>query len=127
MKRILLLPALLLTRFICPADPVTGMLPDDTLVQIRFDQKLGNPISADLRFRDETGKSVKLGKYFAGRPVILVLGYYRCPMLCSLTLNGLIEALQDLRMDVGKQFDIINVSINPGETPRWPPPRRTPA
>jgi protein SCO1 len=117
MKRILLLLTFLLTRLICAADIVTGTLPDETLVQIRFDQKLSNQISADLTFRDETGKSVKIGDYFAGRPVILVLGYYQCPMLCSLTLNSLIEAMQDLKMDVGKQFDVINVSIDPKEMP----------
>jgi protein SCO1/2 len=117
MKTISLMFLLLIAPFICGAQPATGALSDETLMQIKFDQKLGNQVSMDLPFRDEHGNQIKLGQCFADRPVILVLGYYRCPMLCSLTLNGLIEAMQDLRMDVGRQFDIINVSIDPNETP----------
>jgi protein SCO1/2 len=71
----------------------------------------------DLRCHDEQGKSVQLGDYFGTKPVILILGYYGCPMLCNLVLNGTIECLQHLKSDVGKEFDIINVSIDPRETP----------
>lgn len=87
-----------------------------TLRTIRFDQKLGSQVSLDLPFRDETGATVKLGDYFGRKPVILVPGYYGCPMLCTLVLNGLIEALQDLRASVGDQFEVINFSIDPSET-----------
>ena len=48
----------------------------------------------DLEFPDEDGGTVRLGHYFTGdRPVILTLGYYRCPMLCTLVLNGLVDGL----------------------------------
>ncbi len=95
-----------------------AQLTDNQLLQIRFDQRISNQIPRDLVFRDETGNAVKLAELFHGRPVILVLGYYECPMLCTITLNGLIEAMQDLKMDVGRNFDIINVSIDPKETPK---------
>ena len=99
------------------AQSVPSQLSDDALVQIKFDQKPDNQVSPDLEFRDENGKSVRLGDYFGQRPVILVLGYYECPMLCSLVLNGAIEAMQDLKLDAGKDFEVVNVSIDPRETP----------
>jgi protein SCO1/2 len=92
-------------------------LSDEALSRIDFDQKLQQPVAPDLKFRDETGKSVKLGDFMGKRPVILVLGYYGCPMLCTLVLNGLVESLQDIRLNPGKDFEVINVSINPQETP----------
>jgi len=92
-------------------------IPEATLRTIRFDQKIGSRVSADLVFRDESGAPVKLGDFLGRKPVILVPGYYGCPMLCTLVLNGLIETLQDLRMNVGDQFEVVNFSINPAETP----------
>ncbi len=99
------------------AEQPASSLSDDALLQIKFDQKLNNSISLDAQFRDENGNAVQLGNYFGKRPVILVLGYYECPMLCSLVLNGLIEAMQDLKLDAGKEFEVVNVSIDPRETP----------
>ena len=37
-------------------------------------------------------------------------------MLCTLINDGLIESLQELRFDVGRDFNVINVSIDPNET-----------
>jgi len=88
-----------------------------SLSRVRFEQKLNAQVSLDLPFRDEAGRAVKLGDYFQNKPVILVLGYYECPMLCTLTLNGMIESLEDIKWNVGNQFDIISVSINPQEGP----------
>ena len=92
-------------------------LSDDELSQIRFEQKPGTMISSNLVFRDETGKAVRLGDYFGKRPIVLVAGYYGCPMLCSLVLNGAIDGFRGLKRDVGDGFDVIFVSIDPAETP----------
>jgi protein SCO1/2 len=96
-----------------PSDTLT----DSRLAEIKFDQKLNNTISLNLHFRDENNKDVRLGDYFSKKPVILVLGYYGCPMLCTMVLNGMVEGLQDLRWSIGKEYDVINVSIDPHETP----------
>jgi protein SCO1 len=58
----------------------------------------------------------RLADHFGKQPTILVLGYYRCPMLCSLMNDGLIHALQELPLNVGRDFQIIDVSIDPSET-----------
>jgi protein SCO1/2 len=113
MKPLAFLFVLLLIRPVCRGDTVS----ETTLRTIRFDQRLNSQVSLDLPFRDETGAAVKLGDYFGSKPVILVPGYYECPMLCTLVLNGLIETLQDLKMNAGDQFEVINFSIDPAETP----------
>jgi protein SCO1/2 len=92
-------------------------LTETQLLDIRFDQKLGGQVSLDLPFHDETGKTVTLGDYFGKKPVILVLGYYQCPMLCTLTFNGMVEGLNDMKWSIGDEFNVVNVSINPNETP----------
>src|SRR5208283_4848571 len=74
-------------------------------------------IPADLMFRDETGKAVRLGDYFGRKPLILNLVYYQCPMLCGEVLIGLESALRVLKFDVGNQFDVLTVSFDPKDTP----------
>lgn len=83
---------------------------------IRFDQELDNQIPLDLNFRDETGQTVRLGDYFKGKPVILALVYYDCPMLCNQVLNGLTHSLKALSFNAGKEFEVIVVSFNPRES-----------
>ena len=77
-------------------------------------QKLDTRIPLDLQFRDENGKVVRLEKYFNnGRPVLLNFVYFRCPMLCPMVLEGTTTALTHLKFDIGKEFDVITVSIDP--------------
>ncbi len=71
----------------------------------------------DVELRDEQGRSVRLGQYFGKKPVVLTLVYYECPMLCTLTLNGLAGALRTLSFDAGKEFEIVTVSFEPKDTP----------
>jgi protein SCO1/2 len=90
---------------------------DDPLEGVVFDQQLGAQLPLELPFVDETGKAVQLGDYFGEQPVIVALGYYECPMLCSLVRDGMVKALTDVRLDIGKDFQVVNVSIDPTETP----------
>ena len=85
------------------------------LAKIGIDQRLNQQVPLDLRFTDETGREVALGEFFGRRPVILALVYYECPMLCTQVLNGLVSALGTLKFDVGREFDVVAVSINPRE------------
>jgi len=78
---------------------------------------LGSEVPLDLQFRDETGKMVRLGDFFGQKPVVLSLVYYECPMLCTLVLNGMLTSFKVLKFDVGKEFEVVTVSISPTETP----------
>jgi protein SCO1/2 len=88
------------------------------LQQVGYDQRLGEQVPLDLAFRDEAGRPVRLGSYFGKKPAILVLAYYECPMLCGMVLSGVTGSLKALSFDAGKEFDVIVVSIDPGETPQ---------
>src|SRR5256885_16404943 len=61
---------------------------------VGIDQRLDQPPPLDLSFRDETGRVVRLGDFFAAQPVVLTLAYYHCPMLCPLALASLVRSLR---------------------------------
>lgn len=98
-----------------PGDPAKAK--PGLLQKVGIDQRLNAQVPLDLMFTDETGRDVRLGEYFGKRPVVLALVYYECPMLCTEVLNGAVSALSVLTFDVGKEYDVIFVSINPKEGP----------
>jgi protein SCO1/2 len=87
------------------------------LREIGFDQNLGASLPLNLTFRDESGASVTLGDYFGKKPVVLNLVYFDCPMLCTVTLNGMASALNQISFDVGKEFEVVTISFDPKEGP----------
>lgn len=88
------------------------------LKKVAISQKLNSQVPLNLQFRDETGKTVTLGDYLNGkRPAILALVYYRCKMLCPEEIDGLVGALEMVKFNPGKDFNLIFVSIDPTETP----------
>ncbi|MGH8797707.1 MAG: SCO family protein [Caldimonas sp.] len=91
--------------------------PPPALPQTAITQHLDAALPLDLRFVDAAGRKVRLAHYFADRrPVVLVLGYYRCPNLCGLTMHGVLEALDATGL-ARRDYRIVGVSIDPHETP----------
>ncbi|MFN8643733.1 MAG: SCO family protein [Candidatus Binatia bacterium] len=84
---------------------------------VGIEQRLNQPVPLDLTFRNEAGAPVTLRSLMRGKPVILSLAYYQCPMLCTLVLNGLTAAMKALPFTAGNEFDVITVSFNPKDTP----------
>jgi protein SCO1 len=75
-------------------------------------------VPLDVEFQDEEGRTVRLGDYFKSqRPVLLALVYYRCPMLCNRTLNGVTEAVKHIALTPGRDFEIVTISFDPREGP----------
>ena len=75
-------------------------------------------VPLDLQFSDESGQAVKLGDYFhPNRPVLLIMVYFGCPKLCSLSLNGVTKAVRKIDLQPGREFEIVTVSFNPKEGP----------
>jgi protein SCO1/2 len=105
-----------MTALLTPAGPAAAELSPNDLKRITYDQHIGQPISPGLAFQDSSGRRVALGDLFNFKPTLLVLGYYHCPMLCTLINDGMIEALQELHFNVGRDFNVINLSIDPHET-----------
>ena len=88
------------------------------LENVGIDQLLGQQVPLDLKFRNEAGQSVQLRDYFkSGRPVIVNLVYYQCPMLCGEVLQGLSAAVKVLKFTPGKEYEVVTVSIDPREGP----------
>jgi protein SCO1/2 len=94
-----------------------GVRPE-LLKEVGIDQKLNSSIPLDLVFRDEAGNAVKLSQFFGQGPVVLSLVYYDCPMLCTQVLKALDRSFKDVPMDIGKDFGVVTVSIDPSETPK---------
>ena len=104
------------------AQPPVGPRPTgnstEVLKRVDIEQRLNSQVPLDLRFRDEAGREVRLGDYFArGRPVVLTLVYYECPMLCNQVLNGAVGAFQALSFTPGREFEVVTVSFDEREGP----------
>ncbi len=81
-------------------------------------EKFGAQVPLDLDLVNSDGKTVKLGQYFnQGRPVILMMVYFRCPMLCPATLQSLTQSINQIDWSVGEKYNIVVVSFDPTEGP----------
>ena len=81
-------------------------------------EKLDNSLPLEARFLDDSGRAVTLGQYFTGKkPVLLQIGYNKCPMLCNLVLNGAFDGLKGVDWNPGKEYEVISVSVDPTEGP----------
>ncbi len=116
MKRVVSGWLLVVCAFVAHAD--TSSTPPQLPGKVAVAQKLGSQIPLDVMMRDESGRVGRLHDYFNhGRPVLLHFVYYRCPMLCPMVLEGLSSALTELKFNIGDQFDIVTVSIDPRDKP----------
>lgn len=80
-------------------------------------EHLDGPLPLDTSFRDHTGKSVKLRDFFDGRrPVVLTFAYHTCPVLCGMVLNNAVAGLKEIPWTIGKEFDVVTISIDPNES-----------
>lgn len=101
-------------------------LPADVLPEqfkgVGIDEHLDQLLPLDATFTDSEGKQVKLGDYFqTGKPVLLALVYYRCPMLCTLVVNGMIDAARQIDWTPGEgpgnEYQLLVISFDSAETP----------
>lgn len=76
-------------------------------------EHLGETIPLDIPFIDDNGQEVSLQKYFnKDKPVLLMLGYFECPMLCNLVFNGIVTSTKQLDILPGVDYQMVSVSIN---------------
>jgi protein SCO1 len=87
------------------------------LSQAGLEQRLGSSLPMNATFTDETGHTGTLGSWFDGKPVAMALVYYRCIMLCPQVLYGLATGLRQTTLKVGKDYDVVIVSIDPMDKP----------
>ncbi len=94
------------------------------LETVGLDQRVGESVDLELPFKDHTGAPVQLADYFGERPVLLAPVYYDCPMLCTLTMEGLIQSLRAVSLEPGDDFTVLAVSFDPRETTEQAAARR---
>jgi protein SCO1/2 len=118
MKAALLVALLLSAASAAAQTSLPASAKPSILREIGFDQHVNAQLPLDLPFRDEAGHDVRLGNYFhQARPVVLLLVYYRCPMLCLQTLGNLARAAKSLPFRAGSDFEVVAVSFDPNDTP----------
>ncbi|HXP84469.1 MAG TPA: SCO family protein [Bryobacteraceae bacterium] len=104
-----------------PISTQTGVVPPDALPPalqgVGVQEHLGRMIDLNLTFEDEAGAKVDLKDFFhPGRPVVLDLVYYRCPMLCNLVLNGQTEVMREMPWTPGNEYEVVTITIDPHES-----------
>jgi protein SCO1 len=87
------------------------------LRKVRLDQRLNSQLPLDTRFKDETGKTIRLGDYFGKKPVLMALVYYQCPMLCTQILSGMVRSLKLVSFNPGQEFEVVVISFDARDTP----------
>jgi protein SCO1/2 len=108
---------LLLLPLLLPAAPrllVAGPAPD--LTGIAYEQRPGSQLPGQAMFEDDTGRIVRLGDLFDGKPLVLALGYFHCPNLCSVVRESLFDSLGKSGLVGGHDYSLIILSIDPSET-----------
>ena len=77
---------------------------------------LGQRLPMNVEFHNSEGTSVKLGDYFKdGKPAIIVMAYYRCPVVCTVVMDKLAQCMQDLDYTVGQDYRTLLFSFDPTE------------
>jgi len=122
MKRAVILGAVMLSAAAARAEktpltfPQGGEQPLAALQDIDVIEHLGDRVNGSLAFSDGAAGPVRLDSLLGrGKPVLVTLGYHRCPMLCGLVLDGLVKAARASGLKVGKDFFAVDVSIDPAE------------
>jgi protein SCO1/2 len=107
----------LVSALVWPAGHAGSHEEENSIREVKLDQRLGGQLPLDAVFRDETGRPARLDEYFDGKPVLFALVYYECSQLCPLVLDGLARSLRPLGFKANEHYQVVAVSIDPRETP----------
>ena len=115
-RRLIVIAVALTAPLVTAAGPDGDVPPQ--LAGVGITEHLDQRLPLDTPLIDESGAAVRLGDFFGDdQPVLLSFVYYRCPMLCSLVLDGMTESLRELEWTPGENFKVVNVSFDPTDTP----------
>jgi protein SCO1 len=87
-----------------------------TPADIGIDEKLGMPVAMDTVLKDEGGNDITLRRLI-DKPTILIFNYFRCPGICPVLINNVVEVLNEIQLEPGKDFRLVAVSFDPRDTP----------
>lgn len=96
------------------ADESAALGPPPATEDVGIEPRLGEFVPSDPSFVDHRGRPYEFGDLLDDeRPVVLVPAYYRCPMLCGLTIEGVANALARIDLVPGEDFRIVTLSFDP--------------
>lgn len=112
-------PKLLALLLLLLAGPAFGQTADPGFPEeAKVKEVRDAQVPLDVEFQDEDGRTVRLGDYFQpGRPVIMTLVYYRCPVLCKITLREMVRVIRPLELKPGRDYEVVVVGFDPREGP----------
>lgn len=96
--------------------PAAAQIQPSQFSSFAFRQHPGAKLPLDAVLQDEDGRLVRLGNYFEGKPVVLILDYLHCPNLCGLVLGGVVARMKAEKLVPGRDLQFVAVSIDPNET-----------
>lgn len=94
-----------------------GGVSKEVLAKVGVDQNLDTQLDLGLQFKDEDGKSVRLGEYFGKKPVMITMLQMTCDQVCSAQIEAMTRTMNEMSFSAGKEFEVLNVSIDPREGP----------
>ena len=83
---------------------------------VGIDEKLGKQVALDVVLKDENANDLTLGQ-LVDKPTILIFNYYSCPSICPVLLNSVVEVVNQIQLEPGRDFRLISVSFDPADTP----------
>lgn len=92
-----------------------AQLPAAAPVKVGLDQQIGEMVDMTLPFMDETGSPITLADIANGKPIMLMMVYYRCPGICSPLMSGVSEAVARMSPGAGDSFTLVSISFSPEE------------
>lgn len=111
--------ALVSLMIVPTASAQLGMQTPEEEQGLDIEEKIGATLPLNLKFMNAEGKQVELGHYFNNndkRPVLMLMVYFECPVVCDVLMQRLAETINELDLNVGKDYEILIFSFDPTET-----------
>ncbi|MEK9728222.1 MAG: SCO family protein [Candidatus Margulisiibacteriota bacterium] len=77
---------------------------------------LNSTLTDNFILTDEFNKEINLKDIIQDKPTIINFVYLNCPLLCHLMLDGLANVIEESKYNIGKDYQIVTISIDPKET-----------
>lgn len=85
--------------------------------KVGFFSELGKKIDLNVRLTDASGQEKLIRDVInPALPIIVLPVYYECPRLCGLTLNGFLDLVNSIELSLGKEFQVVTVSMDTDES-----------
>lgn len=89
---------------------------EEKKIEVGIIEHLGDTLPLDLVFFNEKNDTVTIGS-FIDKPTILSLVYFDCPGICNPLLDGVSEVIENMGLELGKDYKVLTVSFNFHDTP----------